>query len=215
MGLVETRQEKAQREGTTETEAVKGHLAVYEAKQITKGLKEKTVKNRISVLELLRQRGANLLDPLTVFKTLDQAKKLNLKTRELAQDDWSDGTKYQAADAYVQFCQILKIQIPEEVNFRKFKPNQELPHIPLESEVNQLIAGCSRRIATFLQLLRETGARSGEAWSLKWLDVEMQSGIVTFNHPEKHGIARQFKISGNLNAMLNSLPKTSDRIWGP
>jgi hypothetical protein len=42
---------------------IQGHLAIYVAKQLTMGLKEKTVKSRLSVLELLRSRGANLLDP--------------------------------------------------------------------------------------------------------------------------------------------------------
>ena len=46
------------------------------------------------------------------------------------------------------------------------KPNykriEKLPFIPLESEVDQLIAGIiNRKICTFLQLLKETGIRPG------------------------------------------------------
>ena len=46
-------------------------------------------------------------------------------------------------------------------------PNYEsiskIPWIPQELEVDQLIAGCSHRTATYLQLLKETGMRRGEA----------------------------------------------------
>jgi integrase len=81
--------------------------------------------------------------------------------------------------------------------------------------VDQLIAGCSRRVACFLQLLKETGARCGEAWALKWTDVDLEQGLVTINSPEKHARTRQFKISGKLIAMLNMLPRSSDKVWGP
>jgi len=47
----------------------------------------------------------------------------------------------------------------------------KLPFIPLESEVDQLIAGFrSRTVTCFLQLLKETGVRPGEAWQLTWMD---------------------------------------------
>ena len=45
---------------------------------------------------------------------------------------------------------------------------RKLPFIPKETEIDQLIAGCSKRMATFLQMLKETGARCGEIWQLKW-----------------------------------------------
>jgi len=83
-----------------------------------------------------------------------------------------------------------------------------------KKEINELIAGCSRKVATFLQLLKETGARSGEAWRIKWTDIDLEHGIVIFNLPEKGGKPRQFKVSQKLVAMLNSLPKASQRVMG-
>ncbi len=193
---------------------VKGHLAVYAAKQLTMGLKEKTVKARVSVLKLLINRGANLLEPLSAFKTIDKAKKFDRAAKKLTDQEWSDGSKYQAAEAYLKFCEISKIPIPSDINFHKFKTNQKLPWIPLESEIDQLIAGCSPRVTAFLQLLKETGVRCGEAWRLKWTDIDMEHAVVTFNAPEKHGRPRQFKMNGKLTAMLNLLPKTSQKVWG-
>ncbi|MDI6691680.1 MAG: tyrosine-type recombinase/integrase, partial [Candidatus Bathyarchaeota archaeon] len=72
----------------------------------------------------------------------------------------------------------------------------------------------SRKVAAFVQLLKETGARSGEAWRLKWTDIDVEHGIITFNLPEKGGNPRRFKVSQKLIAMLNSLPKVSKRVWG-
>lgn len=209
---VTSRQEKAMREGITAD--IRGALAVYAAKQLTMGLKEKTVKARVSVLNLLINRGADLFKPLSVFKGIDQAKKFDRITRMATDQEWSDGSKYHAAEAYLKFCEISKISIPLDINFHKFKPNLKLPWIPLETEIDQLIAGCSRKVAAFLQLLKETRVRCGEAWRLKWIDIDLERGVVTCNAPEKHGRPRQFKMSGKLAAMLNMLPKTSQKIWG-
>ncbi|MCS7114254.1 MAG: site-specific integrase [Nitrososphaerota archaeon] len=78
---------------------------------------------------------------------------------------------------------------------------------------DQLIAACSRKISAFLQLLKETGIRSGEAWQLKWTDLDLANNTVRVT-PEKGSEPRIFKISTKLAAMLNSLPKTSERIFG-
>ncbi len=89
-----------------------------------------------------------------------------------------------------------------------------MPWLPLSKEVDALIGGCSQKIATFLQLLRETGYKSGEAWRLQWINLDLEHGILTINKPEKNGLPRQFKISGKLIAMLNILPKTGQKIFG-
>jgi integrase len=88
-----------------------------------------------------------------------------------------------------------------------------LPFIPLESELDQLISGANRKTATFLQLLKETAMRSGEAWRLRWTDVNLKNGTVTLNEPEKYGKPRMFKVSSTLLAMLQALPKNSDFIF--
>jgi integrase len=55
--------------------------------------------------------------------------------------------------------------------------------------------------------------RSGEAWRLRWKDIDPEHGIVTVNNPEKNGLPRQFKVTSKLIAMLNSLPKVNEKIW--
>ena len=62
---------------------------------------------------------------------------------------------------------------------------RKLPFIPKETEIDQLIAGCSQRMATFLQMLKETGARCGEIWRLKWDDIDFESKVVNITRREK------------------------------
>jgi len=45
----------------------------------------------------------------------------------------------------------------------RYRRVRKLPFIPLEKEIDDLIAGCGPKTATFLQLLKETGMRAGEA----------------------------------------------------
>ncbi len=84
----------------------------------------------------------------------------------------------------------------------------------MEQEVDQLIAGCSRKVGAFLQTLKETGMRCGEAWRLRWENVDTEHNVITLNNPEKRGVPRQSKISGKLSAILNTLPKTSEQVFG-
>jgi len=78
--LVEVaRQEKAQRESTAQTADVKGALAMYTAKQLTRGLTEEVVSNRVRMLKRLRTLGGKLLDPVSIWQTINTAKKADGK----------------------------------------------------------------------------------------------------------------------------------------
>jgi len=54
----------------------------------------------------------------------------------------------------------------------------------------------------------------GEAIRLEWKDLDVKNNALTLNNPEKHGVCRMFKVSNELVAMLNNLPKKSNRIFG-
>ncbi|HYB67364.1 MAG TPA: tyrosine-type recombinase/integrase, partial [Candidatus Acidoferrales bacterium] len=66
---------------------------------------------------------------------------------------------------------------------------QRLPFIPLETEIDALISGCGKKTATFLQLLKETGIRPGEAWNLRWIDADTERKCVNIL-PEKNSNPR-------------------------
>jgi integrase len=148
-----------------------------------------------SVLRKLVQLGANLHDPESVKAAIGRHKV-------------KDGTKIQYVYAYAAFAKMLKItwELP------KYTQEEILPFVPDEKELDQLIASCrSKRMATYLQCLKETYADPGEALRLRWIDVT--GNIVTINRPVKGHLPRQLEVSNKLIAMLNSLPKTSERIF--
>jgi integrase len=60
----------------------------------------------------------------------------------------------------------------------RYRREDRVPFIPLESEIDQLIAGSTSKVAAFLQLLKETGMRPGEEWTLKWTDIDIQRNAV-------------------------------------
>ena len=67
-------------------------------------------------------------------------------------------------------------------------------------------------MATFLQLLKETGIRCGEACQLKWTDVDLVNNSVRVT-PEKGGNPRNLKISNKLVSMLSAMLKDSAKVF--
>jgi integrase len=166
----------------------------WELKKI--GLKESTIQTYTYCLLLLKKREADLLDPESVKGVI-------------ARQTWSENTKSLAVKAYNRY---LKIHGGEWIQ-PKVRYERKLPFIPQERELDQLIGGAYRLLATFLQLLKETGVRSGEAWHLEWTDIDFEAGAIILNRPEKHGKPRMLKISPTLISMLNSLQRKADRIF--
>jgi integrase len=95
----------------------------------------------------------------------------------------------------------------------RYEINRKLPFIPLEKEIDDLIASCGKRMSTVLQLLKDTGIRIGEALDLQWTDIYFERKMILLNRPEKHGNARTLKISDKLITMLNRLPNVSNKIF--
>lgn len=127
----------------------------------------------------------------------------------IALQKWGNGMKNNAVDAYSSFLKMVggRWEAPKYIVIRK------IPFIPKETEIDQLIAGSSKRVATFLQLLKETGARCGEIWQLKWLDVDLESKIITIT-PEKNSNPRVTHLSNKAIEMLQNLPKNyGERVF--
>jgi integrase len=182
---------------------LKGAIAVYMVKAAQQGYAETTIEHNIEIISWMAN-NAGLNDPVKAWHAIEKQK------------GWKDGTKQRAASAYKSFCKISKISIPEDLDFNKWVHPDSLPsYIPTENEVLQLISGTNRKTAAFLQLLYETGIRSGEAWRLKWLNFDFERKTLTLSADvvEKKGTPRQFKVSDNLIAMLNQLPKKTEYIW--
>lgn len=193
----ETRTEK-QAAGATEKAAdIKGKIVAciwYMEKQ---GYAKETIRTTNGALRILQQRGANLLDT-------DSVKEVIMK------QPWSDNRRKNVINSYNLFLKVNGMQWEKP----KCKIARKIPFIPTEQEIDALIASSNKKLATFLQLLKETAMRSGEAKRLKWTDVDLERRIIILNEPEKNSNPRIWNISHKLTAMLNALPKTSPKIFG-
>jgi integrase len=157
---------------------------------------EATVITRVKLLRLLQKKGANLLKPESV------------KTVIAESDSWSSGHKQVVVQAYSSFAKMMHIQWepPCYIHIKS------LPFVPSEKEIDALIAGMSKKVATSLQLLKETGMRIGETWNLRWIDIDQEKNTIRCR-AEKHGNPREFKVSTKLLGMLNMLPKRNDYVF--
>jgi integrase len=152
------------------------------------GYRHSTVRYCIQALKSVA-RKANLLQPESVKSYLASAEVSESRKAKLAED-------------------LARFYTYEHTPFNKpnYRRIEQLPFVPLEVEVDQLISGCGRKAATFLQLIKETGMRAGEAWNLKWTDFDFETRIVDVV-PEKNSNPRQLKISPRLVGMIDCLPK--------
>jgi len=161
------------------------------------GYADETIKSRSEILTRLMRMGADLFNPESVKAIIAE------------EDGWSPSRKANVVRAYSLFARWAgikwsppKITVPEKI-----------PFIPLEREIDDLIAGCSKHIAAALQIMKETGARSGEVYRLRWSDVDFGNMKIRINNPKKKSHARIFKISSKLLGMLNSLPREGEYIF--
>jgi len=183
--------------GATATEAdIKGKILEYLWYLKKQGYADSTVETYVRILKTLHRRGADLYDPESVKKII------------ALQDDWSKGRKWNVVKAYTLFLKMHGLTWDKP----RYKPVEKIPFIPTEREIDDLIAACSQQVAAFLQVLKETGARRGEIFNLKWTDVDQVNRTIRIT-PEKGGEPRIFCISEKLAVMLSRLPKTSNRVW--
>jgi integrase len=121
----------------------------------------------------------------------------------LANVPWTESGKERVVNDLVRFYSYRNIQFDKP----RYKRVDTLPFIPLESEVQALVSGMGRKTACLLQLVRETGCRVGEAWNLRWTDIDFERSTVSVR-PEKNSNPRVLRISSRLTAMLNNMPRT-------
>jgi integrase len=160
------------------------------------GYRDGTILSRTKLLKIMVKRGANLYDPETVKDVI-------------AKQSWSEGRKENAVNAYTTFLKMTGGTWNPPIYSRI----QKLPFIPREEEIDALIASCAQKGATLLQTLKETAARAGEAWALKWTDLDVENRTIKLT-PEKGSNPRMFKITPKLLSMLLAMPRKSDFIFG-
>jgi integrase len=158
------------------------------------GYRHSTVHYCVQALKSIA-RQVSLLDPESV--------KAYLATMEV-----SEARKAKLVEDLARFYNWKHTPFAKP-NYRRI---ERLPFVPLESEIDQLISGAGRKTSAFLQLLKETGARPGEAWNLRWTDLDHEKNAVNIT-PEKNSNPRQSRISTRLMAMLNRLPRRYEYVF--
>jgi integrase len=209
-GIIESSQlcaidkEAKKLETATETKTVageslqdaKGKIVEFSWWMKKQGYKDGTILSRTKLLKIMVKRGGNLYDPETIKDVI-------------AKQTWSEGRKENAVNAYSTFLKM---------NGGTWNPPiygriRKLPFIPRENEIDSLIASCGPKGAALLQTLKETAARVGEAWALKWTDLDVENRTVRLT-PEKGSDPRISRISPKLLSMLLAMPLKCDRIFG-
>jgi integrase/ribosomal protein L37AE/L43A len=160
------------------------------------GYAESTIFSRVKIIKYLA-KTANIDDPEAIKELI--AKK----------ESWCLGRKEIVVECYSNFL----ICIGGTWNPPRYRAIEKLPFIPTEGEIDYLIAACGPKTSTFVQLLKETGARCGEAWQLEWTHIDSETKTVRIT-PEKHSNPRMLKISQRLIERLADLPKTSKYVFG-
>ena len=185
-----------QQPGAGQDKELEGKLINFAWWLKKQGKSDKTIRNYVWMLRLLAKHGADLEDPESIKDVLARLDKGNR---------W----KRLAINAYSAYLKMHGLSWnPPKVNIVR-----KLPFIPLESELDALIAGCGPKTSTLLQLLKETGMRIGEALRLTWRSVDLERRVIILNEPEKNSNPRVFKISDKLIGMLNRPPKTNERVF--
>ncbi|MEM3459094.1 MAG: tyrosine-type recombinase/integrase [Candidatus Bathyarchaeia archaeon] len=185
--------------GATETAQQHGLILEYAWKLKKRGLSDVSIKTRSYQLAQLVKHGADLRNPESVETVL-------------ATEKLTPCQKKNRVSAYTSYCKVMDIKwTPFKV---KYQPKQ--PFIPLEAELDQLIAACGKTTAAFLQILKDTGARAGEIARLKWTDVNFEHNTISINEAEKGSNTRTLKVSQKAIAMIKNLPKKyGEYIFNP
>jgi integrase len=132
------------------------------------GYAEATVRLHNSALRTLSTRGADLNDSESVKEVI-------------AEQSWSNARRRNVINAYTLFLKRNGLHWEKP----RCKVTPKIPFIPTEQEIDSLVAGSGKKLSTFLQLVKETAMRAGEAKRLRWSDVDLGRRIITLNSPEK------------------------------
>jgi len=195
---VESQTGVGQREATTQSTAtVKGKIVEFAWWMQKQGYKQSTIRTRATRIRRLASLGADLLDPESVKEAIAK------------QDNWREGTKNIAVVAYSSFLEMLGLTWKPP----RYKVPDSLPFIPLETEVDALINSCGKKMACFLQGLKDTGADPGELACLEWTDVNYEAKSVTIRHPVKGHNSRVVPVSEAFLRRLGVMPKKGGRVF--
>ena len=175
---------------------IRFYVLKYADNRLKQGCTEEGVKSYLYCLRNLLRNGADMNNPESIKNVIA---KMNVSPR----------TKNYHIGVYDSFIKSLGKTWQKP----KYVCSQKLPFVPLESELNLLIGGCSKTISTVLQTIKERGARVSEVTRIKWDDIDFKRNVISINYPEKGSLPRQIKVSAKLIAMLNNIPRRRKTVF--
>lgn len=183
---------------TTQNGAVGGNAKLNDFLEWMKqqGYKTSTIDRRQSALTGLQKLRANLENPETVKETISK------------QDHWKDSQKQVVVFAYDLYAKHYGLNWERP----RYEAIRELPFIPQEREIDDLIAGVNKEIGLLLLIAKETGARAGEIYGLLWTDIDFEAKTLSIR-AEKRSNPRRFTLKPKLLNMLECYPKSTERIF--
>jgi integrase len=160
------------------------------------GKSESTIRNCCNLIERLESKGIDPLKP-------EQVKQW------LAEQKWGNHSKATMVVYYGIFLEYLHVQWKPP----KYKYEQTLVKAPLETDVDTLISGSSRKMSVCLTIAKECGLRIGEIMRLEWTDIDFERNLIVCNKPEKGSLPRALPMSPTLKSMLNAMPKKGKKVF--
>jgi len=155
------------------------------------GKKPGTIKNYRKAFSRLLKEGADLYNPESAKATLAKAK-------------LRDSTKKTIAAILAVWFDYIGISCKTP----KYSAEHEIPFIPTEELLDVFIASLGKKMATYCQILKETGCRAGEASNLTWSSIDFQQHLVRIK-PEKGSNPRILPLSLKVLEMLSNISKSS------
>jgi len=167
-------------------------------------------------LDGLKQRGFRLETLRThsrILRRLDRSTDIFAPTavaKYINDLQVSDGTRENLHQTYSTWCQTRQLTyIMPKSHYRS-----PIPRAPTEEEIDLLISSATKKYATVLTLLKETGMRVSELHNLTKDDFDLQRRLV-YVKTIKDGNPRTLQISERLTTLLSDYFVKSTRFTNP
>ena len=168
------------------------HIERLATQLFNDGRDKLTIRNYRTYLSYLLSNGADLVDAENTKSVLA---KMNMKKN----------TKRLIVSLLKTWYNFHAILWKAPTYYR----DNEIPFIPTEAELNELIAGVGKILAAFCQILKDTGARSGEIARLTWRDIDFNSHTINIK-AEKRSNGRVLPLTEKTIGMLTKLKRRND-----